>query len=248
MMLQKMRMWMAYAQGLGIFSFSSYLWQRFIIRKKIIAVRVAGLPAPVCIRNQRDDHALFSNIFIHKEYGPPVGHRVEVIIDCGANIGLAALYFLMLYPNAHITCIEPDRQNFLLLKMNMAHFKNVKCLQNAAWHEAAVLNIYGYSRGAAGLMVQETDSGKNIVKGIPMSAVIKENDHIDILKIDIEGSEQRVLLQGDTGWIKNVTTMYVELHEDICPGITHAVKEKFSTEFSIHKSGEYHVFQKIKQH
>ena len=44
---------------------------------------------------------------------PP--ERVRVILDCGANVGITALYFAWRYPNARIFCIEPDDQNFELL-------------------------------------------------------------------------------------------------------------------------------------
>jgi hypothetical protein len=34
------------------------------------------------------------------------------IIDCGANIGCSAFYFLSKYPDAELIAIEPDEGNF----------------------------------------------------------------------------------------------------------------------------------------
>ena len=42
------------------------------------------------------------------------------ILDGGANLGLASLYFLNLFPNASITAIEPDPICFNLLSKNLA--------------------------------------------------------------------------------------------------------------------------------
>jgi FkbM family methyltransferase len=243
-MNRKMQVWKAYAGELGIFSFWSYLWQRLVLRRKILRIAVSGLYEPVCIRNQPADHALFTQLFINKEYEVALDEPVKRIIDCGANIGLASLYFLRQYPAASITCIEPDPMNFFMLQLNTRSYKNIHCLQKAVWNEAVPLHIHGYSRGPAGLMVQQTDEKQeDTVEGIPLTEIIAENERIDILKIDIEGSEKEVLLTGETPWIKNVCSMFVELHEDIHPGITIAIKEKFSSEFDIKQNGEYHIFK-----
>ncbi len=45
---------------------------------------------------------------------------VHTIIDCGANIGITALYFAARYPNARIYSVEPDPSNFAILKQNVA--------------------------------------------------------------------------------------------------------------------------------
>ncbi len=43
----------------------------------------------------------------------------EVIIDAGANVGFAALYFLHQLPGSIIYCIEPDPENFIFLRKNL---------------------------------------------------------------------------------------------------------------------------------
>ncbi|MEN9208570.1 MAG: FkbM family methyltransferase, partial [Gloeomargarita sp. GMQP_bins_14] len=43
---------------------------------------------------------------------------VHVIVDVGANIGIAAGYFRVNYPEAEIYCFEPDPFAFLLLQEN----------------------------------------------------------------------------------------------------------------------------------
>lgn len=244
-MNNKIQVWGAYAKELGAFAFWNYLYQRFIVRRKILSIQVSGLYEPVYIRNLPSDHAMFTQLFIRKEYGKKIARPVSRIIDCGANIGLAALYFLRQYPAAAVTCIEPDAGNFFILEMNTRPYPNVKCINKAVWNKAGRLGIHGQSRGAAGLMVQEVaEKNREDVDAIPLSAVICENDQVDILKIDIEGSELQVLLADDISWIKNVAGMWVEMHEDIHPGITLRIRERYEKDFLIYRQGEYHVFER----
>jgi predicted O-methyltransferase YrrM len=46
--------------------------------------------------------------------------QTAVVVDAGANIGLASLWFANQYPKAKIVCIEPDPENFRILKENLA--------------------------------------------------------------------------------------------------------------------------------
>lgn len=51
---------------------------------------------------------LLWEIFIRGEYFFETEKTAPVILDCGANIGLATLFFKRIYPKARITCGEAD--------------------------------------------------------------------------------------------------------------------------------------------
>jgi FkbM family methyltransferase len=40
-------------------------------------------------------------------------------LDCGANIGLATLFFKRLYPESEIHAFEPDPETFKMLRRNV---------------------------------------------------------------------------------------------------------------------------------
>ena len=42
-----------------------------------------------------------------------------MIIDGGGNIGCAAIYYAKKYPEAHIYSLEPDKENFQLIKLDI---------------------------------------------------------------------------------------------------------------------------------
>jgi len=44
--------------------------------------------------------------------------RQPLIIDCGANIGCASVWFATQYPKARILAVEPDPDNFRMLVRN----------------------------------------------------------------------------------------------------------------------------------
>ena len=56
---------------------------------------------------------------------------MRVIFDGGANVGITALYFAWRYPNARIFCIEPDNQNFELLKRDTAAEPRIVAIRGA---------------------------------------------------------------------------------------------------------------------
>src|SRR5947209_1716588 len=48
------------------------------------------------------------------------GYEPTLIVDVGANVGAAALYLHMYYPNARVICFEPSESNFAFLESNLS--------------------------------------------------------------------------------------------------------------------------------
>jgi hypothetical protein len=64
------------------------------------------------------------------------------------------------------------------------------------------------------------------VRGMTVDTIMKEEgiEHIDILKIDIEGAEREVF--GDTSsWIGKVDALIIELHDRMKPGCSRSFYE-----------------------
>ena len=81
-----------------------------------------GRNIDISIRPFSGDLFVLYEVLLHRCYNLPDAllppEHVRAILDCGANIGITALYFAWRYPNARIFCIEPDNHNFELLKRN----------------------------------------------------------------------------------------------------------------------------------
>ncbi|MEO6536134.1 MAG: FkbM family methyltransferase [Candidatus Paceibacterota bacterium] len=139
------------------------------------------------------------------------------ILDCGANIGLATVYLKQKYPNAHVTCFEPDDATFAALEKNIvtAGLSGVELVHAGLGDKEETRTFF--SEGADGGRVATSDDTKNEtniteVKLIPLSPYL--NEPIDFLKIDIEGSEAEVLeeCKDKLGNVKRIFVEYHSLH------------------------------------
>lgn len=63
------------------------------------------------------DLPIVKDVFEKEEHFIPIDNfQPKLILDCGGNIGSTALYYTIKYPNAQIYSIEPEKNNFRLLK------------------------------------------------------------------------------------------------------------------------------------
>lgn len=90
-----------------------YFIQKHLLKQKDLVVKLKGYKHPVYLRNGTSDTRVFSQLFVGREYLNAIRNiNPKVIIDCGANIGLASIYFKFYFPNAKIFAFEPESSNF----------------------------------------------------------------------------------------------------------------------------------------
>ena len=65
----------------------------------------------------------------------------RTLVDAGANIGLASLYFANRFPSANIIAIEPEQSNFDLLRKNVAPYETITPIRAALWHENGIIKL-----------------------------------------------------------------------------------------------------------
>lgn len=166
--------------------------------------------------NSEEYHNLKREVFTSDLYYFETENPRPIIIDAGAHIGLATLYFKQLYPGAHITALEPNPESYDLLEKNV--FENqlddVTTFQVALsdqsseeqffrdqtsewWHSTA-----GFHKGSW-LGTQESD--EITVQTRLLSEFV--TGPVDFLKMDIEGAEQKVLFAS-----QEVLPLIKELH------------------------------------
>ena len=137
------------------------------------------------------------------------------ILDCGANIGLATLYFKRRYPTARITAFEADPALADLLEMNVREngAGEVDVVRAAVWTEAGQVQFRteGADSGAIDGVSAGLDGRLVTVPSVRLADVIAR-EPVDLLKLDIEGAEAAVL--ADCAHVlPNVSAMVIDLHE-----------------------------------
>jgi FkbM family methyltransferase len=150
----------------------------------------------------------YHEIFYKEIYKFKAKRNDPVIFDCGANIGLSALYFKQLYPNAKITAFEPDPDICGYFRKNILEkYDDVELHQKAVWNQPTTLHFNALG-GDGGRIA---DSGDHLieVEAIPLKDLITQP--VDLLKIDVEGAELQAL-EGLGDKLSLVDLVFVEYH------------------------------------
>ena len=142
-----------------------------------------------------NDAGVAYEIFVHKYLRVPIRippERVKLIVDLGANVGMSCLYWLAAYWRAEVIAFEPHPRHAAQCRANL---ERNGFLPRATLHAVAA----GAANGRAWISDAGTSSQIGTVPGggfevkvidiFPMLA----GRRIDILKIDIEGSEYELL-------------------------------------------------------
>ena len=144
--------------------------------------------------------------------------EVKTIVDVGANVGAAAVYFTNCYPAARLFAFEPTPSSHALLAMNTAYLPQVKtyafglfdCDRQAKLYHGLRDSVQNsICRGGGQTPESETVSLRET------AAVFRELaiETIDILKLDTEGCELPILLSMQP-WIPRTGVIYIEFHSE----------------------------------
>ena len=183
------------------------------------------------------DITIFYEIFYLKSYFRD--RRVDLqksdspinILDLGAHIGLFTLFMKINYfPNATFYCVEPSIENLKVLNKNLK-FENIKIISKAIFKNCEGCffedSLIGFNQ-----KVVDDDNKLNFVETIDIENLILKNDikFIEVIKIDIEGSEKYVLDSVNT-WLPITKFTFLELHstitkEEVYSKTSHLLKHK----------------------
>ena len=180
---------------------------------KVHEYRVGLVPAGV-----RELTAAGHEVFVECVDDFAARRRDPLILDCGANIGMAALFFVARFPAARVVSVEPHPQTFRLLEANTRPLLGVECIEAAVTEHGGPVRLYSPPGDGASL-VSSTDrawggSATTHVAGLRLSELIGAyGPDIDLLKLDVEGAEYGLLREcGPTGALRGVREVVLEYH------------------------------------
>jgi FkbM family methyltransferase len=140
--------------------------------------------------------------------------EAPLIVDCGAHVGLASLFFARRFPQATIHAFEADPTIADVLAFNVASLKlsNVTTQAKAVWIDGGGIT-FERSSDDSGHVRAHGDAGAPDIVTVPsvrLRDLIADRD-VSLLKLDVEGAEF-ALLQDCDGALGRVRKMLLEVH------------------------------------
>jgi len=179
------------------------------------------------LRKNSSDIDVFNQVLVRDEYFPLIdciytnNIIVETIIDAGCNIGLTTYRLLNIFKSAQVFCLEPDSENFKQLQKNLSIYSSqVVLLPLALWDKEEKLYINSNFRDGRewGRNVTNYQASPEFeIKGITLGMIIQTYNikKIDILKIDIEGSEGTIFQDSNDLTFLDITKIIaMEIHDE----------------------------------
>jgi FkbM family methyltransferase len=240
-----------YASELGfICGVSAYCKRRKERRAgALMKVRVPRARAALRLRSGTD-MKVFEQVYVDRQYDLKTVEPPRLIIDAGAHVGCASVFFALRFPDCTIVAIEPEPVNFALLCQNVAPYPNVIPIRGALWHRQEAVTVADPDADSWSFQVAPASSdARGTIVGLTIDEILAwcSASKIDILKLDIEGAEKEIFATGHSArWLNDVRMMVVELHDRIVPGCTAALEDATRDQtFSRWRSGECLVMGRV---
>ena len=222
----------------------------FLVRRlrgeKAMALQIAGVPTPLWCRTSGSDRWALWQVFAKRHFEYALQDPPWLIVDGGANVGYASVYFANRYPEARIIAVEPDPENCSMFRKNCAAYPNVELIEGALWQAEAELVIENPGHHSWGFRVAEasTTPMDHSFRGVTVAGILARSPEqcIDLLKLDIEGSEEGLFSYGYEDWIGRIGNLMIETHGPGSRAVVFAVMQENG--FSATQSGEYTIFEK----
>jgi FkbM family methyltransferase len=213
-----------------------------------VQIYLSSTGRKITLRGATTDVACFEKVFISKEYSSPFEYSPQVIVDAGANVGMATLYFASRYPTARILAIEPESANFKMLQRNCSGLSNVVLVQAALWPVQRRLTISDDGFGEWAYSVTEQGATESTeVSAITIEEILRKLavNRIDLLKLDIEGSERELFSTDAGAWLDRVECIVIELHDRYRPGCAKAFYSALATRNFIQEIRGENIFVRL---
>jgi FkbM family methyltransferase len=155
--------------------------------------------------------AQYEDIFVWECYDFPYDRPAPTIVDGGANVGSATIWWRARWPKSRVIAFEPDPGVFKVLAWNTRFLEGVE-LHQCALGDGSPTAFWSEGTDASRLGPDEDGAGRAIsVVTIALSEVVVRLGHVDLLKLDIEGAETDVLEEAEDA-LQHVDCIFVEYH------------------------------------
>ena len=203
---------------------------------------------PLYFRHGSNDVASMAQVFLAERYGVPLRSTPCRVLDIGAYVGYAAVYFAAKFPDATLLCAEPMADSFRILLLNTLPYRRIMCRNLGVWRHPAQLSPNAIHGGDAGLELADGVGQPDILcHGVTITTLLQSAgwSQPDLIKCDIEGGEAAVFADPKASWLNTLDALMIDCHETTSPGSFETVSACFSAEqFSHIRCGDIEIFER----
>ncbi len=156
-------------------------------------------------------------VFIRRDYA--VEGSCRTIVDAGANIGAFSLFAARSAPAARIVALEPFPSTFERLRNHVGqspYRERITCRDWALCGSDGLRRMDDSPMASQfrGLLVPDGRSSGIEVEGVSLASLLNRErlDRVDLLKLDIEGSEYEIMESAPAEILERVGTIAMEYH------------------------------------
>lgn len=192
----------------------------------------------------------YKAIFVNQVYQRDPGFapsKSRIIFDVGANIGLYTVHAGRQLEGGVIYAFEPNPAAYSKLVKNIEdnHIENVRAFPYAVGAQSGRVRMRMGDRTNVG-KVLEQDGGNGVrieVEMVTLDNIVQEYSvsHIDLMKIDVEGHENEVLIGGEKA-LKVTKRIVMEYHgEDVLQKVRGFLRDRHFEEVLEYRGHVYFV-------
>ncbi len=169
-----------------------------------------GVVRPVIYSHH--DMLTVSEVFCREDY--KCGEQIRTVVDIGSNIGISALYFLTRNREAFAYLFEPQPVNCGKLLKNLEHFMGryeFYPMAIALWDGEAEMGFEDTGRyGGIGTGHETKIRVPCREVGGVLRGILERRGEIDVLKIDTESLEEKILAAVPRDLLRSIKQVFVE--------------------------------------
>jgi FkbM family methyltransferase len=171
-------------------------------------------------RRNRSDIWTIHEVWVQEMYRLPVADRCPLIVDLGANIGLASVWLARRYGGRRVVAVEPSPTNAALARKNLQSNSIAATVIEAAIGPRDGVAVFDPGPGATNgriVAAEGQGGGRHAVSMVTMDSAdlgLAPGEEIDLVKMDIEGGEGE-LLSANTSWLGRVRSLVAEFHHSL---------------------------------
>jgi FkbM family methyltransferase len=181
-----------------------------------VRIRAAGRTRDWWVADPMEVAALHE-VFIAGEYGDWLPtEQPRLILDAGANVGSATLWFRDRFPEARVIAVEPNPRAFERLQRNVGGEQNVQLVNAALAGNDGKAFFGGQPMTPVGHLLDQPAPGAVEVDTFTLETLRKRfaaGEQIELFKLDVEGAEWQVL----SGSLADIGAIAIEVHDPV-PG------------------------------